>query len=144
MFRISKLTERASSEKMVEYRLDAEFVFVNESDYVISFPISNYSGSVTLVLESNESDTIKVLASRGFKNLNPTSCCQGILTDIYGARDSEGAIQLIRLDDNLCVTHLNEKSVIISNYTSEIISERDYRYIYKFTNNDFLNANECE
>lgn len=132
----------------VEYRMTMDLLYVNQTDKVISFIIrpdisSNDVENVT-ILPQTQSKVFSYDVEGVDKNINPDNCCQDILIDVYGGRGLEGESQTLRIDDVLCVTHLNEKSVDLTNYSSEKVADRHFRYRYTFTDIDLENAEPCE
>jgi len=134
--------------KYVEHRMTMDLTFINKTNGVVSFTVRPGISSTTLenvtVPPQTQSKIFTYNVEGVDKRLNPGNCCQDALIDVYGGRGLEGVSQTLRFNDNLCVTHLNEKSVILSNYTTEIITDRHFRYSYTFTEKDFENAVPCQ
>ncbi len=141
IFGISILTINLSScQHQIEYRLDTEFVFINESNSTITFTKKLSRGRrIEVSLEPQEKDTTLYLASGGFENPNPNSCCQGLLHSVLDASD-RGNIR-VGFDDKSC---LIEAPTIISNYKSEIIDKRFFRYTFVFTDEVLANTLDCQ
>jgi len=126
----------------VEYRIDNEFVFINESNSTITFTILNRRNAdirTEVSLAPNEKDTVLLLASGGAKHPNPDSCCQGLLHAVLDGSD-RGNIRL-RFDDKAC---LITEPAIISNYTNEVLGPRFFRYIFVFTDEILGNTTDCQ
>ena len=136
------------SKKDVEYRMTMDLTFINTTDNVVSFrvrPDISSSNLENVTIPPRTQSKIFTYNVEGVdKTMNPNNCCQDALLDVYGGRGLQGVSQTLKLNDKLCATHLNEKSVILSNYTTEIISDRHFRYSYTFTKNDFENAEPCQ
>jgi hypothetical protein len=134
--------------KDVEYRMRVELTFINTTDKVISFQMRSGISSSNLesvtITPRTQSKTFTYNVEGVDKKMNPGNCCQDVLIDVYGGRGLEGVSQTLKFNNNLCVTHLNEKSVILANYTTERITDRHFRYSYTFTENDFENAEPCK
>lgn len=120
----------SSCQKEIEYRLDTEFIFKNQTDKTVSFAVNDpNSNRKEIHLEPNVSDTIKLIPSEGTKDPNPNTCCQGLLQSVLDGSD-QGSI-VIEFDDLQCEI---EAPANIDNYKSERISDRFFRYTFKFTN----------
>jgi hypothetical protein len=120
----------------VEYRLDTEFVYVNQSDKFLSFEASNGSSNRRVIaLSPNSSDTVYYAASGGFENPDPNSCCQGLLGDILG-----GALTLT-FTDSICSL---SSPLDINNYVSEKVEDRYFRYTFTFTEEVLNKATGCQ
>ncbi len=128
-----------SCNEQVEYRLVAEFQFINETESTIEFEIFHESTTEIQLAAQESTEIFRVEASGGSKTPNIETCCEGILDDLLG---SSG--KFYRINSTECVLHENEKSDLINNYQSEQISERVFRYTYTFRTEDFLDAENCE
>lgn len=132
----------------IEYVMTVDLVYSNQTDSLIGFEIlENISSSTITEIELepfSSSSTFSYEYEGVSRVIEPESCCDDFLSNVYTSRGLEGESKTITLNDTLCVTHLNEKSVLISNYSHEEISNRHFRYSYVFTENDFENAEPCE
>lgn len=132
----------------IEYRMTVELVYSNQTDSLISFEILEHISSSTITEVELEPFSSSPTFSYDYEGVSrvvePESCCDDFLTNVYTSRGFEGESKTITLNDTLCVTQLNEKSVLISNYSHEEIANRHFRYTYMFTKNDFENAKPCE
>jgi hypothetical protein len=130
----------------IEYGLTMDLLYVNQTDETISFSIINSNNQrETVSISPNSESEIFTYFISGFNKIPEIeTCCQEPLIDVYGGRGTEGNSQVLIINDELCVTHLNEKSVVLSNYLKEKISDRHFRYSYTFINNDIENKHQCE
>jgi hypothetical protein len=124
-----------------------DLVYVNQTDSSISFQILENIGLnniSTITLDPFSTSKIFTYEYDGVdKKITPQSCCNSFLRNVYDINDINGSGKKIVLNDSLCVFHLNNKSTIISNYNSEVISDRHFRYTYTFTFKDFKDAKKC-
>lgn len=136
----------SSCEEEEEFSLTMDLKFINETENSMSFRLlSNSGGFFDYKLNANsESATFSYLLGGANKNIEPETCCQEYLIDIYGVRGQEGVSQRLILNDSLCITHLNAKSVIISNYFQEVLGDRHFKFTYNFTSEDFVGTALCE
>ncbi len=124
----------------IEYKMTVDFVYVNQANNTIRFSIREPAIGDSIDVKLNpkaQSSTFSYEISGAPKNPTPENCCQGVL---------EGNIapySIIILSDELYVVHENEKSVLISNYKDNIISDRHFWYTYTFTEGDLENALPC-
>jgi hypothetical protein len=129
----------------VEYRMTMDLTFINRTDTVLSFNLNPSAASNNLenltILPQSQSKIFTYDLEGVDKNLDPDNCCQGVLYNLFEGGDPAN---FIVINENLCVTHLLEKSVDISNYDVEIISPRRFRYTYTFTKVDIENARPCK
>lgn len=132
----------------IEYRMTVDLEYTNQTDSTVSFEIyesisSNIFSTVTLQPSSN-SKIFSYDYEGVNENITPETCCNSFLENVYSRREINGSSKTIKLNDSLCVTHLNDKSTEITNYEVQIISERHYRYTYNFGKNDLLDAKICK
>jgi hypothetical protein len=134
------LLNLGSCQQEVEYRLDTEFIYFNQSNRTVTFTKFDQGGRrIKVSLESSESDTTVYLASGGFENPDLNSCCQGLLHGVLDGSDQ--GIIVVSFDNKSC---LIEEPAIISNYESEIIENRFFRYKFTFTDEILDNATDCQ
>lgn len=76
---ISSLTMSLSScQQEIEYRLDTEFVFENQTEKTLLFSVRDPNSTRNEIhLEPYTSDTIKLIPSKGSKNPNPDIAVKG-------------------------------------------------------------------
>lgn len=132
----------------VEYRMTVDLRYVNQTDSLIRFEISESINSNNVsIIELSPSAESKIFSYdyEGVeKDVTPVTCCNDFLTNVYSQRESNGSSKKLNLNETLCVTHLNEKSTEISNYDIAVISDRHFRYTYTLKKEDFENAKTCE
>lgn len=128
----------------VEYRLKVEFLYINATDSTVEFDfresVSTLGLKQVVLNPKSSSDLLTIEAEGGFKKPNPVTCCQGILEDNYAS----SKVKTLILNNSYCVIQADNKSTDISNYESEIISDRHFRYTYTFRKADFENAVLCQ
>lgn len=146
---ISALTVLLSScRKQTEYRMKMDLLFINQTNKEISFiirPDILSSRVENIIIGPQSQSRIFTFEISGVDKIpNIETCCRDALIGAYGGSGTEGYSQMLRINDSLCVTHLNEKSVILSNYLMEKIADRHFRYSYTFTEADIANPKPCE
>ncbi len=129
----------------MEYRMTMDLTFINRTDSVLSFNLNPSVSSNNLenltILPQSQSKIFTYDLEGVDKKLDPDNCCQGVLDNLFEGGDPAN---FIVINENLCVTHLLEKSVILSNYDAEIISPRHFRYTYTFTKVDIADPRPCK
>lgn len=125
----------SSCHQEIEYRLDTEFVFVNESDKMISFDVWNSINKKVIALDPNSSDTVFYKASGDFEKPDPSTCCQGVLNSLF----YDSGLN-ISMNDSLC---LLSSPLFIDNYVSEKVDNRYFRYTFTFTNEILDDVSSC-
>ena len=129
----------------MEYRMTMDLTFINRTDSVLSFNLNPSVSSNNLenltILPQSQSKIFTYDLEGVDKKLDPDNCCQGVLDNLFEGGDPAN---FIVINENLCVTHLLEKSVILSNYDAEIISPRHFRYTYTFTKVDIEDPRPCK
>jgi len=129
----------------MEYRMSMDLTFINATDSLLSFNLNPSVSSNNLenltILPQSQSKIFTYDIEGVDKNLDPNNCCQGVLDNLF---EGGNPANFIVINENLCVAHLLEKSVDISNYDVEIISPRHFRYTYTFTKVDIENARPCK
>ncbi len=128
-----------------EYRVSADFVYKNETDYKLSYNYIALDSSDTIPLLELEpkSEKIFTIDGEGDENPNIKTCCEGFLDGIQG----HGFPILIIFDDSRCFTYQEGEGPTtsnISNYEAKSIGDRHFEYTYRFTEDDFLQAKACE
>ena len=128
-----------SCEGETEYRFVTEFQFENKTDNAVEFEVFATSANRILLNAHKMTEIVRIEVDGGPKNPDIKNCCQGILDDLLG---SSG--KLYRINGTECFLHEDEKSDLIGNYHSQVISARVFRYTYNFTAEDFEGAESCE
>jgi len=129
-----------SCQKEVQYRLDVEFIFVNQSGKTLSFSVRDHTHNRNeIILEQNTSYTIELIPSEGPKNPDPETCCQGLLESVLEGSD-QGSI-IIKYNNLQC---LIESPANISNYKKEIVNQRFFRYTFTFTDEILMEVSGCQ
>jgi len=132
-------------EKIIEYKLDADIIYKNETNHVIKYfeYISDSNQKIFLFeLSPNSEKKIEIRSSGGNENQTINNCCQGILGDYQG----DNSI-LIDYDNNdKCITYTNEQGSAtgnISEFEIRTISDRYYEFIYTFSEGEYSQAENC-
>lgn len=127
-------------QEQVEYRLDAEFIFVNQSDKTLSFSVNDPNGKRDeIILKKNASDIITLIGSEGSKVPDLETCCEGLLNSVLDGSDQGNIV--IKYDDFQC---LIESPANLDNYKKEKINSRYFRYTFTFTNESLKEVSECK
>jgi hypothetical protein len=131
-----------------EYRMTVELSYLNQTDSIIRFELhENITSNITSEIELKPGSMSSIFSYEYdgvSKIVEPHTCCESFLVNVYAGGDREGLSKQIEVGEFHCVTHLNEKSVLLSNYMSEVIGHRHFRYTYTFTRDDFENAVLCK
>jgi hypothetical protein len=135
--------------ELTEYKMNIDIIFVNKTDSTIQFDIlKDLSSSSSLIsVELNKAVKIKEFNYEYVgveKEISPTTCCKDFLSNVYSNKQVNGSTKTITLNTDYCVTHFNEKSVLISNYQVKVLNKRHYSFTYYFKGSDFENAVLCE
>ncbi len=119
--------------KRVEYFLQADFIFINETEHAV-----NYSG--LLQLEQFTSDTVIRVGTGGDKNEKIESCCQGFLEDFQGDYTQVYTV----FNDSLCLFYNeNEGPTNLVNYEKRRIKNNHFEFTYRFTEEQYNEAAPC-
>ena len=136
---------KSCSSKQIEYKLDADIIYKNESNHPIryyQYDSENNQRIFVFELDANSDKTIEIRESGGNKNQTTDNCCQGLLEGFQG----DDSI-LIDYDNNdKCLVYTNGQGSTTGNilaYTSRIISERYYEFTYRFTEAEYNQAEDC-
>ena len=133
-------------EKTVEYKLDADIIFINETSHLIKYYeyLSDTNQKVLLfeLLPSSEKK-VEIRTSGGNENQTINNCCQGILGDFQG----DNSILIDYDNSNKCIIYTNEQGSAtgnISAYESKEIESRYYEFIYRFSESEYEQAEDCD
>ncbi len=128
-----------------EYTVTADFMYLNETPYNISY---NWIHPFT-------KDTINVFALLPFENTklggfvdgadkNPKieTCCEGYLDGIQSANQI-----LVIFDNQRCITYEEGEGPtttnILNGYERRVVTERHFEFTYRFTQDQFDQAELC-
>jgi len=129
----------------MEYRMSMDLTFINATDSLLSFNLTPRISSNNLenltILPQSQSKIFTYDIEGVDKKLDPNNCCQGVLDNLF---EGGNPANFIVINENLCAIHLMEKSVVLSNYTVEIINDRHFRYTYTFNNTDIEDLKPCK
>lgn len=126
-----------------EYVLEIDLQYQNVTDSTLSFEIAKgQSGAFETVILPPQSSggPFSYHLDGDFVNPTPDNCCLGFVENNFKLSEAN----YITVNDSLCVLHNQEKSAILSNYESEIISDRHFRYTYTFKSDDLAGAAPCQ
>lgn len=145
---ISSMIFSSCGKEDVEYKMTVDLIYVNTTDSLVHFSILEDIGSNEITEVKLYPYTTSKIFSYTYegveKIVDPQSCCNDFLRNVYASSDNNGLSKHITLNDTLCITQLNEKSCLIQNYSHEIIADRHFQYTYTFNEQDFTNAKLCE
>ena len=130
-------------ETIVEYRLDADIIYKNESNHLIKYyqyDSENNQKVFVFELEANSEKKYQIRSSGPDTNIN--NCCQGILEGFQGINSI-----LIDYDNSdKCLIYTDGEGSTtgnISTYESREIESRYYEFIYTFTEAEYNLATDC-
>lgn len=129
----------------VEYKLDADIIYKNESSHTIKYyqydPINSQKVFV-FELIPNAEKKLEIRGSGGNKNDTVDNCCLGILEGFQG----NSSILIAYDNETKCLIYSNGEGPTTSNisiYESREISDRYYEFIYRFTDAEYNLAENC-
>jgi|GEM_PF-1872227 len=130
----------------IEYKVDADIIYINETEYMINYyqylPSQNPSKIFIFEIAPNSQKIIESRDGGSKENQNIDNCCQGILEGFQG-----DASVLVEFDQVKCLIYQDGKGSTTNNilgYESVILSKNYYQFTYRFTENEYLNAENCE
>lgn len=132
-------------EKTVEYKLDTDIIFINETNHLIKYYeyLSDTNQKVLLFeLSPNSEKKVEIRTSGGVENQTINNCCQGILGDYQG----DNSILIDYDSSNKCIIYTNDQGSAtgnISAYESREIESRYYEFIYRFSETEYEQAEDC-
>lgn len=122
-------TNISCSQEERDCSMQSEFIYINNTDFQLETPIG------IILPQSNLS-----------KKYNFLGNCNAMATDYLPPfRD----ILTIKVDNTKCKIYNSssfiegEGPLVIANYTSEKISENNFKFIYTFSNEEFANIEIC-
>lgn len=123
--------------KIREYVKYSEFVYVNQTSHVITFP----KGIVTINIKPNETISSKISEEGADKNLTRDS----YLTTPK-AFDTFDVYKIMYFDNLRCLDlskDFEHSPAELKNYVAEKIGKRTYKFTYTFTEADYNRAVAC-
>tara|TARA_B110000240_G_C13468981_1_gene440070 strand:- start:176 stop:691 length:516 start_codon:yes stop_codon:yes gene_type:complete len=140
------LSSLNSCSSEIEYKLDTDIIYKNETNYLIRYhqydPEDNQKVFV-FELDANSEKKIEIRGDGGNENQGIDNCCQGILEGFQG----NSSILIDYENNDKCLIYINGEGSTtgnISGYTSRTISERYYEFTYTFTEEEYNQAGNCE
>jgi len=140
---ISLLLLISSCSEQIEYKLDADIIYKNETNYTIKY---HQFDSVTkqrvfvFKLQPNSEKKIEIRGDGADKNIEIDNY-QGVFEGFQG----RGSI-LIEYDNSKCLIYFSGEGSTtknISNYETRIISAHHYEFVYTFTKEEYNQADDC-
>ncbi|MCF6213547.1 MAG: hypothetical protein L3J45_05930 [Flavobacteriaceae bacterium] len=137
------LSSISSCSKQVEYRLDTDIIYKNETNHFIKYYelIDNQQSQRLLFeLPPNSEKKIEMRSSGSDTNIN--NCCQGVLNDFQG----NNSILIDYDNSNKCLIYISGEGSTtgnISAYESREIESNYYEFIYRFTETEYSQAKNC-
>lgn len=134
------------SEEEIEYRLDVDIIYKNETNHLINYYQYDQSLSdfkvLAFTLLPNNNNKMEIRGNGPKTTLN--NCCEGIFESFQGTKDI-----LIDYDNNdKCLVYLAGEGSTTENinigYNIREIENGYYEFIYTFTENEYDLANNCE
>ena len=113
------------------------FVYINQTDHTLMFHDRNYP-YMHVILPQSSSNFIEY--GDGEKETRSHEIYQNVLNYrlLYGNKSA-----IVSIDDTLCVEFYESGFALISNYQYELLSDRNVKYTYTFTDADFVDAKSC-
>lgn len=138
-------TNSCSSDEQVEYKLNADIIYKNETNHLVKYyqydTVTNQRVFV-FELEGNSDKKIEIRGSGGIQNQSINNCCQGILEDFQG----NNSILIDYDNSNKCLIYSNGQGSTTGNiiaYESREIESRYYEFIYRFSETEYEQAEDC-
>ncbi len=130
-----------------EYTVQVDFIYINETPYGVSYNYIALDNSDTINLFKLEAETQKIIVVGGDggadKNPNIETCCEGYLDDLQG----HGFAILVIFDDLKCITYEEGEGPtttnILNGYEKRVVAERHFEFTYRFTEEQFNDAELC-
>ena len=128
----------------VDYRLDADIIFINETNHLINYyHYDNSKNFRQLAFELSPNSEKKYEIRSNGSDTNIDDCCQGILEDIQGAAD----ILIDYNNSERCLIYLSGDGSTTANinvaYERREISSKYYEFIYRFIDEEYEQAEGC-
>jgi hypothetical protein len=127
-----------------EYAIQVDYVYINETDVVLSYSQIALDNSDTTELFKIEPKSQVVRTVRGESERNPTltGCCADFLGDLQGI----GFPILIQFSDIACITYVEGSGPTTSNiaaYEARSLSASHFEFVYRFTEEVLTEAGVC-
>jgi len=138
-------TSSCSGDEQVEYKLNANIIYKNESNHLIryyQYDSENNQKVFVFELEANSDKRIEVRGGGGIQNQTINNCCQGLLEGFQG----NNSILIDYDNSDKCLIYTNGEGSTtdnISAYESREIESRYYEFIYRFSETEYNQAEDC-
>ncbi len=124
----------------VEYSTDIDWIFINETDYDIYYPIEFSDFNVAAHDTLYYPDAIGVKIEKVDEGVNEPDYLSGDFIVIkYGLCIKCDTILFLNEE-----TQIRKGPMLIENYEGKKYSENNYEFTYRYTEEDFQRARECE
>ena len=125
---ISVLMFLSACEEQVDYRVRAEWVYINKTTQPVAFSVQG----VDTVVSPTETFTLST----------DTEGSENVTEESYGS-PFDGNI--VRYGSDQCVTYGEDEGPLATkNYESKNLAERYYEFTYEFTEEEISKAEDCE
>ena len=125
---ISILMVLSACEEQVDYRVRAEWVYVNQATQPVAFSVQG----VDTVLNPTETFTFST----------DTEGSEDVTEESYGSPFDGNTV---RYGSDQCVTYEEDEGPLAtSNYESQKLAERYYEFTYEFTEEELSEAENCQ
>lgn len=131
---------------IVEYKLDADIIFINETNHLIRYYQYNSENNkkvFILELKANSEKKIEMRGSGGNQYQTRNNCCDGLFESFQG----KGPVLIDYNNNDKCITYSNGEGSTTRNiaaYESRTISDKYYEFKYIFTEEEYNQAEDCE
>lgn len=128
----------------IEYKLDADIIYVNDTEYLIRYFQYNNITSQRVFAFEIEPNSRKKIKSRGDgAETSLDNCCAGVLEGFQGIKD----ILIEYENGQKCLIYLSGEGPTTANintgYKRREISTNYYEFVYIFTEKEYWNAKPC-
>ncbi|MCP4458815.1 MAG: hypothetical protein GY816_12450 [Cytophagales bacterium] len=129
-----------------EHSVIADFIYVNETDYRLSYNYITLDNrdAINLFELAPKSDKIFNIDATGSEHPKLESCCEGYLDGLQG----HGFPILIVFDNSKCITYQEGEGPTTTNilvgYEGWQIAQKHFEFTYRFTEEHYQEAADCK
>ncbi len=118
-----------------------DIVYKNETNHVVCYyKLINNHKTLLFKLSPDAERVIATRASGGSNHLTVNDCCQRILEDFQ----DDDTVVIEYYNNDKCITYTNEEgSKNLSAYEGREIEPGHYKFIYRFTETEYSQAENC-